>query len=85
MEDDQLHVAMEDDQLHVVECATAALVACYTEKPELLGFPKKKRVWMREWLKRRDDATQQNTIYKLKNELIQVVRCIYTFSAYILL
>ena len=69
---------MEDDDLQVVICATAAITGILVTQPALLGVKRKKRrMWMRKWLKRRYDLTQQNTIYKLQKELFEVSRPVW--------
>lgn len=67
----------EEEEMMVVLAAGAA---CLIDAEDMDKWLKKKnkrqhRIWERPWLKSRNDPDQINTVYKLQQELLQVIFC----------
>lgn len=72
---------MADAAVVVAVVAVAAITAFVIDGEDVDNYLQNKkqkkrrhRMWMRQWLRARNDSQQRNTVYKLQQELLEV-RC----------
>lgn len=58
-----------DDELMIAICAIVTWIICELEGN---GQKRKRKMWMRPWLKERDDIHECNTIVKLYKQFLAV-------------